>query len=266
MTMNSAPPKNLPDFIKYVIQAKDYIQREGDPLSSIAANQVLATPNGAPGDAGFRALVSNDIPNLDASKIGSGTLDTARIPNLATGQFITGSFSTARIPNLDASKFTAGTFSASRFDLLPASKFTTGVFDNARIDWDNPNSPTGNLTPTTGAFTDLTFNSMRGLITIDTNTGARVITNGVTVAYMSATETSIELPPATNYFTSLSGTTGLAGMLCVKVKTGGAIFPTILPASGDDIDGAGSLATASGRGYIFFAVLATRWRLFARFN
>lgn len=42
------------------------------------ANLVLATPDGAPGDADFRLLVAGDIPNLPASKITTGQLALAR--------------------------------------------------------------------------------------------------------------------------------------------------------------------------------------------
>ena len=43
------------------------------------ANQVLATPDGTTGALGPRALVAADIPSLDAAKIGSGTMATARL-------------------------------------------------------------------------------------------------------------------------------------------------------------------------------------------
>lgn len=41
-------------------------------------NRVFASPNGGPGAPGFRALTALDIPNLDAGKIATGTLATAR--------------------------------------------------------------------------------------------------------------------------------------------------------------------------------------------
>lgn len=47
-------------------------------LSSRTANTVLAGPNGSNGAPSFRALVADDIPNLNASKITAGTLGTAR--------------------------------------------------------------------------------------------------------------------------------------------------------------------------------------------
>lgn len=42
------------------------------------ANQVMATPDGSSGAMSLRALVANDIPNLDASKITSGYLAPAQ--------------------------------------------------------------------------------------------------------------------------------------------------------------------------------------------
>lgn len=47
--------------------------------ASQLANLVLASPDGAPGIPTFRALVAADIPNLNASKITAGTIDTARL-------------------------------------------------------------------------------------------------------------------------------------------------------------------------------------------
>jgi hypothetical protein len=47
-------------------------------LASQTANTVFAAPNGSNGAPSFRALVSADIPNLDASKITTGLLSVAR--------------------------------------------------------------------------------------------------------------------------------------------------------------------------------------------
>jgi hypothetical protein len=52
-------------------------------MASQTANTLLAAPDGTAGAPTFRALTSTDIPNLDASKITSGTLNSARLPSTA---------------------------------------------------------------------------------------------------------------------------------------------------------------------------------------
>ena len=73
------------------------------------------------------------IPNLNASKITAGTLGTARIPDLPASQITTGTLGTARIPDLPASQITTGTLGTSRIPDLPASQITTGTLATARI-------------------------------------------------------------------------------------------------------------------------------------
>lgn len=261
--MNSNPPYQYPSLRRWFVALKAFAEAESI-IANIPANQVFATPNGSSGGASFRALVANDISNLDSAKITTGTFDVARIPNLDGSIFTSGVFTTGQIPNLDGNKFGSGTFADARIPNLDASKFTTGVFDNARVNWANP-SAIGGTTPEAATFTDLKFQTFQGAVQINNGAGAEVVTNGVTIGVFSTTQVSIELPPASSYFTGFTSSTGLAGMLCIKVRPAGAGSPpTILPASGDDIDGAASLATSLGRSYIFFAVLATRWRLFTR--
>lgn len=49
-----------------------------NPFGSKNSNYVFAAPSGASGTPTFRALVSSDIPSLDAAKINSGTLAVAQ--------------------------------------------------------------------------------------------------------------------------------------------------------------------------------------------
>ena len=58
-------------------------------------------------------LDAAEIPNLDASKITSGTLDNARI-----------SLDAAEIPNLDTAKITTGTLADAR---IPANALNSNV-------------------------------------------------------------------------------------------------------------------------------------------
>jgi hypothetical protein len=63
-----------------------------------------ASPSGAPG---FRALVVDDIPALDASKIATGTLNALRIPDLDASKIVSGVLSPGRVGS--------GTRDGSRF-------------------------------------------------------------------------------------------------------------------------------------------------------
>ena len=64
----------------------------------------------------------DDIPNIPASKITSGTIDNARI-----------SLDAAEIPDLNTSKITAGTLDVARVPDMNASKITAGTFPDARL-------------------------------------------------------------------------------------------------------------------------------------
>lgn len=87
----------------------------GADNSSVAINRVFAGPSsGSAGNASWRALVAADIPVLAASKITSGTFDSARIPNLAASKITSGTFDDARIPGLAATKITSGIFGLAR--------------------------------------------------------------------------------------------------------------------------------------------------------
>lgn len=69
---------------------------------------------------GSMNITTSDIPNLDASKITSGTINASRMPSIDAGKVNSGSFNASRIPNLDASKITSGTIDSARIPNLSA--------------------------------------------------------------------------------------------------------------------------------------------------
>ena len=113
----------------------------------------------------------DDIPNIPASKITSGTIDNARIsldaaeiPDLNTSKITAGTLDVARVPDMNASKITAGTFLDARLpstalnsnvDLtnLSATNMTSGTLPDARFPATLPAISAANLTnlPASGA-------------------------------------------------------------------------------------------------------------------
>ena len=82
----------------------------------------------------LESLDADDIPNLPASKITSGTFGTARIPDLNASKITAGTLGDARIPNLNASKINAGTLGTARIPDLPyVSVGTSGTHTDETI-------------------------------------------------------------------------------------------------------------------------------------
>jgi hypothetical protein len=79
---------------------------------------------------GSMNIAASDVPNLDASKITSGTISSSRMPNFDAGKIVSGSIGASRIPNLDASKITSGTINAARIPNLSGTYGT--ATDSAR--------------------------------------------------------------------------------------------------------------------------------------
>jgi len=64
-------------------------------LASQTQNLIFASPNGSSGIPSFRAMVAGDVPSLDASKISTGALATARV--------VSGTITNSRCLHVDGS-------------------------------------------------------------------------------------------------------------------------------------------------------------------
>jgi hypothetical protein len=104
-----------------------------DVFATNTANFVLASPDATDGIASFRALLANDIPNLSADKINSGTFGVERIPNLDADKINSGVLNVERIPSLDVAKITTGVFDAGFIPNLNADKINAGTLSVDRI-------------------------------------------------------------------------------------------------------------------------------------
>lgn len=101
----------------------------GVTLIGQSANTVWAGPaSGSALDPTFRALVSDDIPALAASKITSGTFSTGLIPSLDTSKITTGTFSNAFLDTVGVAKGGTGqtTANAGLNALLPTQTGNSG--------------------------------------------------------------------------------------------------------------------------------------------
>ena len=86
-------------------------------------------------------LDASKIPNLDASKITSGSLADARIPNLTTAKITSGTFADARIANLSASKLTGALPAIDGASLTGIEGTATGTI----LSWSTASIPSGFL-------------------------------------------------------------------------------------------------------------------------
>lgn len=104
-------------------------------VTSGSENYVTLSYNSANGvfTHSIRALKQSDIPELDASKITSGSFPVSVIPALPANKITSGEFDANRIPSIDASKTTTGIFDAARIPGLNASKITTGTLSADRL-------------------------------------------------------------------------------------------------------------------------------------
>lgn len=80
----------------------------------------------------LNSLTANNIPNLDASKITTGTFSVDRIPNLNASKITAGTLNINIIPALSADKITSGTLEVDRIPALSTAKITSGTLPFAR--------------------------------------------------------------------------------------------------------------------------------------
>ena len=157
---------------------------------------------------GSMNIAASDIPNLDASKITSGTINASRMPNLDAGKVNSGSFSTSRIPNLDAGKITSGTLNAARIPNLSSSYGTAA--DTAKgvqaFEWGN-HAEVGYLTSLpshTHSYLPLSGGTLTGALTIN----AYIKGNGQQLV-LSAGESHSYATGQTNEYIYLNAEQGL---------------------------------------------------------
>lgn len=94
---------------------------EEDYLGNISASKIADV------------LSSTQIPELDASKIITGTFGVDLIPELSTNKITSGVFDIERIPDLDAAKITTGILNIEQIPDLTADKITSGILDEILI-------------------------------------------------------------------------------------------------------------------------------------
>ena len=131
--------------------------------ASQTANKIFASPDGAAGAPSFRTMTSNDVPNLDATKITTGTLSVSR----------GGTGSTSFSPNAVITSNAAGTALTSQ--TLNNGQIMVGSTGNAPV------------ATTLTAGTGISITNAAGSITIGTNGNAsnkaRIALSAASVSY-----------------------------------------------------------------------------------
>lgn len=210
----SDPPANPFKQREWLIEFKNYVLYGTIPgeggSTSVSANYVNAGPtSGGAAVPTYRLLVAADIPNLDAAKITSGTLNTSRIPSLDTAKITSGTFSAARIPFAAPGAIGSTTPGTGAFTTLSTTGDAT-VGGNLSV--------TGTFAFGTAAFTTITTTglaTLNSLIVQGANSGNVTIVSdddsGVGNVFFKTTDNGTTLRNRFKVEISLSETGSNAG-------------------------------------------------------
>ena len=163
-------------------------------------NRLFAAPNGSAGAATFRSLVAADIPNLDTSKLTSGTLGVARggtgaASFTANSLVVSGSTTTAALSVIsNASGALYSTGGKPSFGTLPIAQGGTGAtsaanalaaLGGAKKVMYTTTIPTSGWTSSGGGYyVDITVS---GILATDTPVVGAVLSDDVSSAKLQGT-------------------------------------------------------------------------------
>lgn len=150
-----------------------YIRNNGQLYANNAV--ITGEVNATSGNIGG-CSISNGVLNVDAARITSGTIATARIPNLSADKITAGTIHVDRIPSLNADKITVGTLHADRIPNISASKITSGTINASNVSVTNLNA--SNITSGTLSTSRLSSS----VITTDNFSSKSLSTGSLTVA------------------------------------------------------------------------------------
>lgn len=217
-------------------------------LARLDRNNAFAGAISAPAFSGN----GSGLTSLNASALGSGTVPVAQVPNLDASKVTTGTFSSARIPpltashipSLDASKITSGTFTGNGSGLtsLNASALTTGTVPMAQI----PNLDASKVM--TGTFAAAQIPNLDGAkIATGTVNDARLSAN-VALENGSPAFTAAAGVRVASFIGSRTGTFSSAVVHVENTETGTSASPALrVLGRGTASDGALSVSSETGR-------------------
>lgn len=148
-------------------------------------NNIYSAPSGSNGLPSFRALESSDIPNLDMSKITTGSLDYSRLSNVpatTSGTYVGPSPSTVAVGGIPSGYVLTG----KTYDQLFAQMlvvYQSPAFSAFSVNFSSNPLEVGQTIQTTRTFTWSTTNSSNvstnSISIIDVNNGNTVLASGL---------------------------------------------------------------------------------------